>query len=559
MKSNEKRAALRLSAEYHSVKRDKNRPVQLVLIAAASSVVALSGIWLGPAPLGIVLGIYALFMIWAIRSLRVRDTQPTATRTFWRDVVPCYLSVQDKDLKIIETNAAFRRDFGDHMGEHCYQAYKRRDSACPECPVLRTFKDGTSHTSEETALTKAGETAEVLVTSAPIFDEADNTVVAVMEMSTNVTELKTLHRELERRREHFKRLFDIVPCYISVQDREYRIVESNRLLKKDFGECDDRHCYRIYKDQDSICPDCPVEKTFADGQVHTSEELVTTREGRRTNMMVYSMPIEDENGDITAVMEVGANITEVKQLERQLVMVGLAVTGMAHRIKNILMGLEGGIFVAKTGLEENDQETTDQGWDMVERNVARISRVAKDLLFCSKEREPELQDNVCPQDIVREVFELYQPRASKEGIELRVDLSEEKQSGVFDPEGLHKLIANLTANALDACRFDPGIEHKQHRITLRCMSEGADTTIIEVADNGAGIPEEYRDTVFRGFFSTKGTEGTGLGLLSAQKVAREHGGDITFVSEEGKGTTFTVNLPLRTGAAEVVAGQAVLG
>jgi len=66
--------------------------------------------------------------------------------------------------------------------------------------------------------------------------------------------------------------------------------------------------------------------------------------------------------------------------------------------------------------------------------------------------------------------------------------------------------------------------------------------VIRVSDNGAGIPEEHLHRVFKGFFSTKGTEGTGLGLLVVQKVTEEHGGNVTFSSRPGKGTTFTVVL-----------------
>ena len=82
-----------------------------------------------------------------------------------------------------------------------------------------------------------------------------------------------------------------------------------------------------------------------------------------------------------------------------------------------------------------------------------------------------------------------------------------------------------------------------HVITLRCLRDGDGGTVVEVADNGPGIPQEVQDKIFEDFFSTKGSEGTGLGLLVAQKVVEEHGGTITFDSEEGKGTTFRAVIP----------------
>jgi signal transduction histidine kinase len=71
--------------------------------------------------------------------------------------------------------------------------------------------------------------------------------------------------------------------------------------------------------------------------------------------------------------------------------------------------------------------------------------------------------------------------------------------------------------------------------------------VFEVEDNGPGIPSEVQEKVFEEFFSTKGTEGTGIGLLVVQKVAEEHGGTVTFTSETGKGTTFRVSIPRSAG------------
>lgn len=355
---------------------------------------------------------------------------------------------------------------------------------------------------------------------------------------------RPLQVELARRTKDYELLFNAVPCYITVHDRDYKIVEANDLFRRDFGDCTGRHCYRIYKGRDSICHDCPVRKSFADGQVHSSEETVLTKDGRWAKVIVYSMPIVDDGGKITSVMEVSTNITRVKELQHQLAMVGLAVSGMAHRIKNILMGLEGGIFVTRTGFETDDQSMVDEGWEMVQRNVSRVSQVTKDLLFCSKERQPQLEAGVSPVAIAREVFQLYTSRTELEEVALEADLPEEERRGAFDPEALRSLIENLIANAIDACRFDPAHDTKKSRIILHLAFEN-DDCLIEVEDNGQGIPDELSGRIFDGFFSTKGTEGTGLGLFVVQKVVKEHDGEVDVRSVEGEGTTFSVRLPLR--------------
>jgi PAS domain S-box-containing protein len=357
------------------------------------------------------------------------------------------------------------------------------------------------------------------------------------------TRIADLHRALDESRRGYERLFAAVPCYICVQDRDHHIIEANELYREDFGATDRSLCYEVCKGRATKCPDCIVDNTFSDGQVHTSEEILITAAGRRLSAVVHTTPIYDDDGRISSVMEVFTDITEVKKLQRQLALMGRAVAGMAHRVKNILMGLEGGIFVVNEGLENEDRTTVDEGWEMVQRNVELVSRIVKDLLYCSKERPPQLQTDICPQQIVLDVRDLFADRLANEDIDVRTDVPEPHHTGAFDPDGLHNLLCNLVANAADACRFDQNPDGERHTITLRCRRGSKGETILQVSDTGPGIPADVNGRVFEDFFSTKGTEGTGIGLLVAQKVAEDHGGKVSFHSPPGGGTTFTVTLP----------------
>jgi PAS domain S-box-containing protein len=359
----------------------------------------------------------------------------------------------------------------------------------------------------------------------------------------NSNNVSTLRRELDRTRRGYERLFTSVPCFICVLSRDHQILEANELYREEFGATDRSLCYEVCKGRSSKCPDCLVDQTFDDGEVHSSEETLITRDGRRISAVVYTRPIYDDDGNIVSVMEVFTDITEIKKLQRQLSLMGRAVAGMAHRVKNILMGLEGGIFVVNEGLAAGDQQGISEGWEMVERNVELVSRIVKDLLYCAKERTPNFQPDVCPQEVALEVKELFADRLASDNIELKTELEEPFHTGTFDADGLHNLLCNLVANAVDACRFDPADDKDGHTITLRCRKNGDGMTLLQVADNGPGISEDINARVFEDFFSTKGTEGTGIGLLVAQKVAEDHGGKVTFSSKPGFGTTFTVTIP----------------
>jgi len=422
--------------------------------------------------------------------------------------VPCYLSIQDRDMNIIRTNEFFRRDFGERINEKCYRVYKNIEEICPNCPVLKTFSDGKTHSTEEKVITKDGKTAHMIVYTTPVINEHGK-IIGAMEMSTNITEIKKLQKEIQTSQREFRDLFERVPCYISILDRDFRIIRVNKMFEREFGAHFGKHCYEVFKHRDTICPDCHVAKTFKDGNIYSSEKTVITKDGDITQVIVYSSPIYDDKQEIVAVMEMSTDISEVKRLQQELTYMGKTIALMAHRIKNLLMGLEGGIFVVNTGMEDDDDTMIKQGWGMIERNVEMVSQIVKDLLFCSKDRQMDFQQ-IKPSETVLGVYELFKGRAQKEGIEFKLNMPEPLPEGLFDPDALHSLLTNLVTNAFEACVNDTSEIKKIHRIIIHSKKSDNDKLVFEVEDNGPGIPSQVREAVFEDFFSTKGREGTGL-------------------------------------------------
>lgn len=340
----------------------------------------------------------------------------------------------------------------------------------------------------------------------------------------------------------FARLLDSLPCYVTLQDRDLNVLWMNSSCRRDFGSTQVMTCYDLYKIDRAKCIDCPVEKTFADGEIHSKEMLLTTNNGSRVDVIIYSSPVRDDNGEIVSVAETAVNITSVKDIQKQLILLGQTVAGMAHSIKNIMMGLEGGIYVVNKGLEDKKQDEVKEGWEMVLLNFDKIAHIVKDILYCSKQREPNLQ-RIKPNDIAREVYELFADMAASYSIEIRLDLDDKVKDAVMDPEGLHTVVSNLVTNAMDACKID--VWKDEHLVEIRTRRGSSGSTVIEVADNGIGIDKDLKTHVFEDFFTSKGDKGTGLGLMVTQKILREHGGNITFRSRPGEGTTFVAKFPAR--------------
>jgi len=474
------------------------------------------------------------------RQINERTTELEANRRMYKalfEEVPCYLTVIDRDFRIAKANNAFEAQFGDQEGKRCFTGYKGLSSRCANCPVEKTFSDGASHQSEETWFIDQ-ENIYVMVKTSPIFDEKGK-VSEVMEMAVDVTRLKRLQIELEKKRNEYKYLYEHVPCYLTVVDRDFNIIQTNKEFESDFGTSIGKKCFRVYKGTDFKCDNCPVEKTFADGISHTSEE-VWQKNGAETNIIVNTSAITDEQGRIRAVMEMSTNITEVKRLQGELIILGETIAGMSHTIKNILTGLQGGVYVVDSGLLRGKEERVRMGWEMVKNNVGKVSELVKGILYASKERQPDYKE--CdPGTLLSEVCDLYETKMNKEGILLVREFETEICSCLLDSAGIHSVLSNLLSNAVQACRDKGGSEKKQITVTAHTADA---RLVMSVSDNGEGIPNEVKNKLFNKFYSTKGSKGTGLGLVITRKVVQEHQGTIKVESEPGKGTTFIIEIPL---------------
>jgi signal transduction histidine kinase len=225
----------------------------------------------------------------------------------------------------------------------------------------------------------------------------------------------------------------------------------------------------------------------------------------------------------------------------RLAAVGQTVAGLAHAIKNITAGLTGGMYVLEKGIDLENRTYLSQGWQMIKGNVQKIKGMAVDLLNYAKEREPEYQ--LCDPNLpAQEVYDLMLSRAAEMGVALKIALAQSLPQAWFDREGIHRVLLNLVTNALDACT-DISCASRTCEVLLRTLKPQGWAVEYQVTDNGCGMDEETRKKVFQIFFSTKGSRGTGLGLMIAKKIVDEHGGLIDLSSEKDSGTVFRVRLP----------------
>jgi signal transduction histidine kinase len=254
-----------------------------------------------------------------------------------------------------------------------------------------------------------------------------------------------------------------------------------------------------------------------------------------------------EAGEMMGCVTFFQDLRDIRRLEKQLVQsermaaIGQTSATIAHAIKNIVGGLKGGMFVVNKGFELSNQDYLQDGWDMVQRNVTKISSLAMDLLTYSKERRPEYR-LAQVNEVAGEVVDLMKARAEEFKVNLILDATDGLEPVEMDLSGIHQCLVNLVSNAIDAC-WPEICGHERGQVVVRTCRHPDWAVCVEVEDNGCGIEESNQEKIFTTFFSTKGADGTGLGLMNAQKIAREHQGCMEVESVPNKGSIFRLLLP----------------
>ena len=456
------------------------------------------------------------------------------------DKMPCFVSIQDQDLRIRDCNRLFKDHFGAKVGEYCYEVYKGRMSKCDNCPIEDTFLTGKPQQSEEILTNLKGEEIPVQVYTSPIFNDKGE-VECVLEISSDISRVKKIQKKLYNTQKQLQQFFDEVPCYLTIQDRDLKITTTNRRFREDFGSGGGTYCYELYKHRDEPCLECPVARTFEDGRPHQSEEVVTSISGDQYDVLVSTAPLRDDDGQISHVLEVSTNITELRQLQDQLTSLGLLVGSISHGIKGLASSLDGGIYMMSTGFEKNDKSRIDKGWDIVKRNVDRIRSMISDILYYTKDRELEYE----PVDIFQfmtDIASMMENKADNFNVNFRYDFESGLGDFTIDTTAIRTALVNILENSFDACRKD--LNKTSHYVDFNVKAdEDLKAIVVNVIDDGIGMDRETQEKIFSLFFSSKGPEGTGLGLFIANQIIKKHHGSIDVSAKPGEGVHFQIIIP----------------
>lgn len=330
-------------------------------------------------------------------------------------------------------------------------------------------------------------------------------------------------------------------CRISKYSREELIGQDHRIINSGY------HTKEFIRN---------LWTTIAGGQVWKGELRNRAKDGSIYWVDTTIVPFLDEHGKPYQYIAIRHDITQLKEAEEkikqqaaelhraaQLSFIGELAAGLAHEVKNPLAGIQGAVDILIRRREAADPEL--EVLTGIREQVERIDGTVRSLLDRARPRALQ-REMTSLNDLVQRAVNVARAqligRAKERKVRIELETPEDDIRLLIDRALIEDAILNLMLNAIEALDNGGNIVVTVSR-SESANEPGREEAVIEVADNGRGISQENLSRIFNPFFTTT-SGGTGLGLPAVRRIVRVHGGSINVDSKVGKGSKFTIRLPL---------------
>ena len=466
--------------------------------------------------------------------------------------VPCIISVQDKNFRMLRYNREFEKSFDPQPGEFCYHAYKGREEKCFNCPVEKTFADGQIHYGEETGFSRDGTPNHWIVRTSPIRNGKGD-IVAAMEMSVDITDRKQLEDQLEKSEKKYHEIFNNIPNPVFVLDSEtLEIIDCNDSVESVYGYTKDQISSRTFLDLFADEDKEPFEKMVKNSVVINSVKQINYQ-GMPLVVNIRISPAEYPGRKVLLVTT--SDITKRLETEQQLIQaskmatLGEMATGIAHELNQPLSVIK---MASSFSLKKVDRKEPIEDPVLfnilakIDSNVDRATKIISHMRQFARKSDMDLE-MVQINHVLKRAFEIFSQQLKVRGIKVVWDIEKDLPEINADQSRLEQVFINLLLNARDAIEERWGSRESataDKKIILR--TKRRDHTIVcEVCDTGKGVPRALVDKIFEPFFTTKEVgKGTGLGLSISYGFVKDCGGDIQVAPNIAEGACFIVKFPV---------------
>ncbi len=489
------------------------------------------------------------------REIREKQEELSKQRQEYQNIfelVPCYITVQDRNFKLLRYNRDFAEQFDPQPGDYCYQAYKGRTERCEICPVMRTFHDGESHSSEEEGINKDGTRSYWIVRTAPIKNTRGE-ITAAMELSLDITQTKRLEDEVKKSEEKYRSIFNSIPNPVFVLDGEsLQILDCNDSVHAVYGYEKDELLMHSFLDFFEA-----GGRDYYALEVKAANILNQVRHFKKDGNTIFV------NIRISPSVYLGrevflattSDITKRLMTEQQLIQaskmttLGEMATGVAHELNQPLSVIKTASTFLKKKADRSEpikDEILKTLTEEIDGHVDRAAKVINHMREFGRKAEVD-KERVQVNDSLNRALDIFSQQLKLREIEVIRELEEGLPTILADSNRLEQVFVNLLINARDAIEDkieSSGSRDIEKKIFLKTRSQDGCVTV-EIQDTGTGIPAPLRDKIFEPFFTTKKVgKGTGLGLSISYGIVQDYEGSITAETQEGEGTKFIIKFPV---------------
>lgn len=365
----------------------------------------------------------------------------------------------------------------------------------------------------------------------------NNGVISLIKDAKEEQEIKNLHLQTET-------ILNAVNNAIIMIDKEKKVVLCNKAAEKIFEidksdllgmDIDELNDLLMFERKDNPSLILSGEKAC-----DICEATLKTAKGNTVDLIIYSAPIRNIDGEIIGGISVDTDVTEMKkqqhamQQQEKLALLGQMGAGIVHETRNFLTTIKGRCQLIDVNTE--DRKIKEYA-SKINKDVDEVNRIIGEFLFLSKPRKVLLEE-ISMVDLFEAIVNTIENTSITKGIDLSLDISKEERYLLCDEVQIKQVVLNICKNAVEAM---DGTQFRKLKIITGYIEE-SNEMYIKIIDNGKGMSKKQLEKLGTMFYTTKET-GTGLGLNVCYQIIKSHKGQILVESVLEEGTSFTIILP----------------
>ena len=389
------------------------------------------------------------------------------------------------------------------------------------------------------------------------FQATDITMLESIALSiAPMVENASLTQELRRSERFREHVLDSMAGALVAVDLRGAVLTFNRAAADLLGFREDEVLGHPFGELVGADGEAALRATLEHGNEALREEgMLRARDGSPVPVSLTTSLLRNEKRGVYGAIATFVDLTPLKRAEEharqldRLAALGRFTSSVAHEIRNPLTGIAAGVQYLARGIPPADPQR--ENLEFILKEIRRLDRIVQDLFDITHPRQLQMLARPIEEAVQRAV-QCLEALCGAHGVTVALELAPRTPPVPHDPDQIEQVLINLLKNAVEAAasgatvrvRVAPAPAPRRGRAATRSGPAPAPPGVqIQVEDEGCGIAPEARETLFEPFFTTK-PEGTGLGLYISHDIVKRHGGRLAVNSEPGRGTIFTMELPL---------------